>query len=128
MAKEKTEEKAKPTLAMEFRKKLKNREQFKATITEGLKSANSRVRSLAIKAAFKLKDHSFVKQNVLPLITSDKSKKVLRAISQKITRRDLYKKVKASRVMKKFGGKKETAETDAGATAPAAVANEAKPS
>jgi len=108
----KKDEKAKPTIVDEFRKKLRNREQIIATVTEGLKSTNGRIRSLAVKAAFKLSDHSFIKQNVLPLIKSDKSKKVLRTLSDKITRRDLYKKVKMSKVVKKFG-KKETAGADA---------------
>ena len=101
----KKDENAKPTIVDEFRKKLRDRDQIKATVTEGLKSTNSRIRSLAVKAAFKLRDHSFIKQNVLALIKSDKSKKVLRTLSDKITRRDLYKKVKASKVMKKFGKK-----------------------
>jgi len=117
MAEEKAE--TKPSLVMEFRKKLQNREQLKATVLEGLKSTDARVRSLAVKAAFKLKDHSLIKANVLSLINGDKSKKVLRAISAKITRRDLYKKVKASRVMKKLGGKKDDTAAEGGAPAEA---------
>jgi hypothetical protein len=123
MANEKDNKKTEkaPTIVDEFRKKLRNKEQIKATVTEGLKHANGRIRSLAIKAAFKLRDHAFVKQHVLPLITSDKSKKVLRTLSDKVTRKELYKKVKASRVMKKFGTKKE-----AGADAAAPAAPETK--
>jgi hypothetical protein len=111
-------EAAKPTPSDEFRKSLKNKDAFKATITEGLKHKSGKIRSLAVKAAFKLKDHGFIKQNILSLIKSDKSKKVLRAISGKITRRDLVKKVKAARVKKTAG--KSAATTDA-AEAPAAT-------
>ncbi len=123
MAKEKEvkKEDKKPTIVDEFRKKLRNKEEIKATVTEGLKHANGRIRSLAIKAAFKLRDNAFIKQNVLPLINSDKSKKVLRTLSDKVTRRELYKKVRASRVMKRFGPKKE-----AGADAEAPAATETK--
>jgi len=97
-------------LALEFRKTLRNPGQLKAAVTEGLKSKNALIRALAVKAAFKLKDHNFIKQNVLGLIKSEKSKKVLRAISGKITRRELYKKVRASRVAKKFGMASKTEE------------------
>jgi len=117
---------AKPSVIMEFRKKLRNHKELKATVTEGLKATQAKVRALAVKAAFKLKDHSFVKQNVLPLIKTDKSKKVLRAISDKITRRELYKKVKAMRVVKKLAPKKETAAAPAeGADAAGAKAEKA---
>ncbi len=104
----KKEGEGKSTIVDDFRKKLRNREELKATVAEGLKSANSRIRSLAVKAAFKLGDHSFIKQNVLNLINSEKSKKVLRALSDRITRRELYKKVRASKVVKVFGKKKPT--------------------
>jgi hypothetical protein len=93
MAEEKKEP-AKKTAADLFREKLSNKEQVKETILEGLKSTNSRVRALAVKTAFKLQDHPFVKQHVLPLINSDKSKKVLRTLSEKVTRKELAKKVK----------------------------------
>ena len=78
----KKDENAKPTIVDEFRKKLRNREQIKATVTEGLKSTNSRIRSLSVKAGFKLRDHGFIKQNVLALIKSDKSKKVAKKTSK----------------------------------------------
>jgi hypothetical protein len=117
MADEK-EAKVKVNALSEFRKRLQNKNELKAAVTDGLKSTNSKVRALAAKMAFKLKDHAFVKQNVLGLIKGDKSKKVLRSISGKITRRDLYKKVRASRVMKKAGTAKTAEETAAAGTAP----------
>ncbi|MDZ4677432.1 MAG: hypothetical protein SGI74_07965 [Oligoflexia bacterium] len=93
MAEEKKEETAKKSATDFFREKLSNKEQIKETVLEGLKSTNSRVRALAVKTAFKLQDHPFVKKNVMPLIQSDKSKKVLRTLSQKVTRKDLVKKM-----------------------------------
>jgi hypothetical protein len=76
-----------------FRAQLRNKDQMKATILEGLKSTNARVRSLAIKAAFKLKDNEIVKKNVMPLINNDKSKKVLRSMADKMNRKTLTKKL-----------------------------------
>jgi hypothetical protein len=116
MADEK-ETKVKVNALSEFRKRLRNKDDFKTALTDGLKSTNAKVRALAAKTAFKLKDHGFVKQNVLGLIKGDKSKKVLRSISGKITRRELYKKVRASRVMKKVGSK-PTEEAAPAAAAP----------
>ena len=78
-----------------FREKLRKHDALKETITEGLKSTNARVRSLATKMAFKIGDHDLIKKNVLPLINSDKSKKVLRTLSSKITRKPLIKKVQS---------------------------------
>jgi hypothetical protein len=100
MAEEKKPE-VKKTLSSLFREKLQNREQLKETVLEGLKSTNARVRAIAIKAAFKLKDHELIKKHVLPLINSDKSKKVLRTVSEKITRKDLAAKLKAMLAQKK---------------------------
>lgn len=116
MADEK-EAKVKTTALSEFRKRLQNKDELKAAVIEGLKSTNAKVRALAAKMAFKLKDHGFIKQNILGLIKSEKSKKVLRSISQKITRRELYKKVKASQVMKKAAATKpaDEAAPEAGA-------------
>jgi hypothetical protein len=101
MANETPEVKAKPSLAMEFKKLLRNKDTLVASVTQGLQSKNAKVRSLAIKAAFKLKDQAFLKKNILPLISSEKSKKVLRTLSDKITRRELVKKVRAIHIAKK---------------------------
>ncbi len=94
MAEEK-KEKTKKTPVDLFREKLQDRAQLKETVLEGIKSASGRIRSLSIKAAYKTQEHAFIKQYVLPLINSDKSKKVLRTISKKVTRTELAKKVKS---------------------------------
>ena len=101
----------KPRAVDAFRAKLRNKEQAQATVLEGLASTNSKVRSLASKMAFKLKDHEFIKKNVMPLVSSDKSKKVLRSISDKITRKSLLKKVQGLLAKK---AKPEEKKTEAG--------------
>ena len=93
MAADEKKEPKKKTAVDLFREQLRNKDQMKATVLDGLKSTNARVRSLAIKAAFKLKDHEIVKKNVMPLINNDKSKKVLRAMADKMTRKNLSKKL-----------------------------------
>lgn len=74
------------------------------------------MRSLASKVAFKTQEYDFIKKNVLPLTNTDKSKKVLRTISGKITRKDLIKKV-ASLAAKKTAPPPK-AETEAAGVAP----------
>ena len=91
MADEKKDKK--PTPLDLFKKKLGNREKLKAELLEGLKSTNSKVRSLAAKLAIRSQEHAFVKEDILPLIQSDKSKKVLRTIGEKINRQDLVEKL-----------------------------------
>src|SRR5206468_1335967 len=108
----------KKTPLMLFREKLINHSQLKENLLEGLKSTNAKVRSLASKVAFKTHEHDFVKKNVLPLINSEKSKKVLRTISGKITRKDLVKKV-ASLLAKKEVPQAKPAEAATPAAAPA---------
>jgi hypothetical protein len=115
------EEKSAPSPLKDFKRKLMDKAALKATITEGLKDKSAKVRALAIKSAFKLKDHGFIKQNVLGLIKSDKSKKVWRALSSQVTRKDLLKKVRDGRVKKKMGAAKP-AEGEAAAAAPAPAA------
>jgi hypothetical protein len=82
-----------------FREALHSTKAMEATVLEGLKSTNAKVRSLAIKMAFRTQEHAFIKKNVLGL-AKDKSKKVLRTLSNKITRDDLRKKVKSLLVPK----------------------------
>lgn len=117
MAEEAVEKSEKESPLDAFRKKLGDKENLKNAIMEGLKSTNAKVRSLAVKAAFRLKDHALVKNNVLPLIKSDKSKKVLRTVSEKITRKDLAAKVK-----KMVAAPKAAKKDDAAAPAEAAPA------
>jgi len=118
MADEKKVE-TKKTAIHTFREKLKNHDQLKETILEGLKSTNSRVRSLASKIAFKLRDKEIIKKNVMPLIHSDKSKKVLRTISSKVTRKALAKRVLSMLAKKKTTGEKPAEAPAAAAAAPA---------
>ena len=108
MAEEAVEKSEKESPLDAFRKKLGDKENLKNAIMEGLKSTNAKVRSLAVKAAFRLKDH---------LIKSDKSKKVLRTVSEKITRKDLAAKVK-----KMVAAPKAAKKDDAAAPAEAAPA------
>ena len=115
MAEEKIE-KAKKTASDLFREKLQNHAQLKETIIEGVKSASGRIRSLAIKAAYKSQEHAFIKQYVLPLLNSDKSKKVLRTLSKKVTRKDLVKKVK-SMLKPKVAQTKKAGDTEGEAAA-----------
>ena len=100
MADEKKIEIKKTALTL-FREKLRNREELKQTILDGLKSSNSKIRSLATKAAFKLGEYDIIKKNVLPLINSDKSKKVLRSVAERLTRKDLATKMKTLLAKKK---------------------------
>jgi hypothetical protein len=90
MAEEKV---VKPSLVSTFRLKIQTPSESKEAILEGLKSTNAKIRAAAIKFAFKLKDHEIIKKNVLPLLAAEKSKKVLRAVAGKITRKDLDAKV-----------------------------------
>jgi hypothetical protein len=106
---------------LEFRKKLMNKDALKETILDGLKNKSAKVRSLAVKTAFRLKDHDLVKKNILPLIKSDKSKKVLRTVADKITRKELTEKVRKLMAQKKAAPKaKEEAPAAAAPAAPAA--------
>src|SRR5438874_2964854 len=95
MADEKNDKKTKKSAVDLFREKIMKKEEVQATILEGIKSTNARVRALAIKLAFKTQEHPFVKKNVLPLIAGDKSKKVLRTLAEKVTRKELKKKLKS---------------------------------
>lgn len=111
-------EKTKKSPILIFRENLGDREKLKATITEGLKSSNAKVRALAAKLAFRTQEYAFVKQNVLPLLKSEKSKKVLRTLAGKIYRKDLHEKVKKLILPKKLG-KKPAKAADPAAPAPA---------
>lgn len=62
-------------------------------LTEGIKNTNAKVRSLAIKIAFRSQDAAFIKKNITPLIQSEKTKRVLRTIASKMTRKTLSKKL-----------------------------------
>ncbi len=110
MADEKKEAVTKKAPIHAFREKLRHPDQVKESILEGLKSTNARVRSLAAKMAFKLKDKELIKKNVMPLINSDKSKKVLRTLSEKVTRKPLIKKVQSLLAKKKASAEKPAAE------------------
>jgi hypothetical protein len=102
---EKTETKKSPLQT--FKEKLADKKQVKENILEGIKSTNAKVRSLATKIAFKTQEHDFIKKNVLPLIDSDKSKKVLRTIGEKIHREKLAEKL-ITLINKKVAHVKET--------------------
>lgn len=94
------DEAQKKTPVTVFREKLSDPQQIKQNISDGIKSTNAAVRALAAKAALKSQDYAFIKQHVLPLIKSEKSKKVLRTISRRMTRKDLAQKVKSMMVKK----------------------------
>ena len=116
MADEKKEA-TKPSPSREFKKQLLNSKDLQKTILEGLKSTSGRIRSLAVKTAFKSQEHPFIKQNVIPLIKLEKSKKVLRTLSEKMTRKELAKKVESLLAAKKTTEK--TAANPEPATKPA---------
>jgi hypothetical protein len=118
MAEEKKE--APSTPVNDFRLKLKDVAKLQETVLEGLKSKNGKIRALAAKAAFKLKDHAFVKKNILPLIASDKSTKVLKAIEDKIRRSTLGETLE--KLYKANTPKAKKAAEEAAAPAPAAAA------
>src|SRR4051812_15843796 len=103
MAEEKT---AKKSALSTFRESMAAKGDLTAKLTEGLKSTNAKVRALAAKSALRSQENSFIKKSVLPLIATDKSKKVLRVISKRITRKPLLAKLEAL-ATKKPAGKKE---------------------
>jgi hypothetical protein len=105
MAEEKQEKTKKSSIEL-FRAKLRTTSNVQETVLEGLKHASGRVRSLALKVAVRTQDQAFVKKNLLPLIESEKSKKVLRALQGKITRKSLDKKVEALKKAKAATAKK----------------------
>ncbi|MCC6276807.1 MAG: hypothetical protein IT289_02700 [Oligoflexia bacterium] len=111
MSEEKKEETKSPV--QEFRLRLKDIKKLKETVLEGLGAKNGKIRALAAKAAFKLKDHAFVKKNVLPLIESEKSTKVLKAIGDKIKRDKLFKNLEKLYSAKPKAKKAEAAEGSA---------------
>lgn len=92
-----------------FKETLHTKKNVADIILEGIKSKDARVRSLAAKVAFKTQKYDFIKKNVLPLMNSDKSKKVLRTIGNKITRKDLNTKLEGLIKKKVAGGKKAAA-------------------
>lgn len=120
MSDEKKADKKKDNVLDLFRAKLKDPKQVKAAIAEGIKHTNGKVRSLAIKWAVRTEEHEFVKKNILPLINSDKSKKVLRTISDKIYRKELAAKLKTMIAKKITKGDKAEAAPEVKAEAPKA--------
>lgn len=104
-------EEGKESAAQTFRKELKVAEKAVENITNGLKSASGRVRALAVKHAFKTQKHDFIKKHILPLMETEKSKKVLRTIGEKLTRKSLNEKLKTMTV-KKVAGKKAEAPSE----------------
>ncbi len=107
MAEEKV---AKKTALSTFRKSMVAKGDMSSKLTEGLKSTNAKVRAQAAKNALRSQDNAFIKKSVLPLIAVDKSKKVLRVISKRITRKSLIEKIAA---MTAVAGKKVAAPADA---------------
>lgn len=104
---DKKEETKKSPLAT-FREKLADKAALQANIEEGLKHTNAKVRAFAAKLAVKTQDSKFVKKNVMPLVKSEKTKRVLGRIQKKFDRSDIKKRIEEIAKMKP-AAKKEAA-------------------
>lgn len=91
MADEKKE--AKPTPLSIFRAKVREAGINESTLVEGLKSTNAKVRAYATKLAVRSQEFPFVKKNIMPLIKTEKTKRVLASLSKHVTREELTKRV-----------------------------------
>jgi hypothetical protein len=98
------EKKEKSNPVAEFRAKIAGKSDL-ATLSEGIKSTNAKVRALSAKLIIRLGDKSAIKTLVMPLAKTDKTKKVLRAIDKKVKRKELRTKVEGMLVKKAAGGK-----------------------
>ena len=91
---ENAEKEVKVSPLQQFREKLKNREQLKAALQEGLGSTNAKVRALAARLAYKTQEQDFIKKHVMPLLTSEKTKRVYRSFAKRINRKSIEEKLK----------------------------------